>query len=124
MVCCPFAPVRANFSFSPLSTLQSRLRLAPFSEALQMMKLYRYVGPEDIRSRAAHAPPGVKIESVLDLERTLHLARSGLGTVGARSLAESPHLAALKRLDVRDNTIGIKARQALRLRFGKGRCRF
>jgi hypothetical protein len=32
------------------------------------MKLYLYVGPEDIRTRAAHAPPGVKVESLSDLK--------------------------------------------------------
>ena len=55
---------------------------------------------------------------------TLHLARSGMGTAGARALAASPHLDKLESLDVRDNIIGNKARQALRLRFGKGKCRF
>jgi hypothetical protein len=31
------------------------------------MKLYRYVGAEDTRRRAAHSPPGVKVGSVHDL---------------------------------------------------------
>jgi uncharacterized protein (TIGR02996 family) len=55
---------------------------------------------------------------------TLGLAGCGLGTAGARALAASPNLAGLRSLDVRDNAIGNKAREALRLRFGKGRCRF
>ncbi len=32
-----------------------------------MAKLYHYVGPEDIRRRAASAPPGVRIESHIGL---------------------------------------------------------
>jgi uncharacterized protein (TIGR02996 family) len=55
---------------------------------------------------------------------TLGLARTGLGSAAARALAASPHLTRLKSLDVRDNIIGNKVRAALRLRFGKGRCRF
>lgn len=55
---------------------------------------------------------------------TLCLNRCGLGSVGARVLATTPSLSRLKSLDVRDNTIGNKARLALRLRFGKGNCRF
>jgi hypothetical protein len=39
------------------------------------VKLYRYVGPEDIRTRVAHAPLGVKVESVRDLEGWLHRTR-------------------------------------------------
>jgi hypothetical protein len=61
--------------------------------------------------------------SLCNLE-TLGLARTDLGTAGARALAASPHLARLRSLDLRDNVIGNKARAALRLRFGKGRCRF
>jgi uncharacterized protein (TIGR02996 family) len=55
---------------------------------------------------------------------SLGLAGSGLGTGGARALAASPHLHRLEWLDVRDNAIGNKARQELRLRFGKGKVRF
>jgi uncharacterized protein (TIGR02996 family) len=55
---------------------------------------------------------------------TLGLAASGLGTAGARALVSSPYLARLKSLNVRGNFIGNKAREALRLRFGKGKCRF
>ncbi len=54
----------------------------------------------------------------------LGVARSGLGSDGARALAESEYLSRLGRLDVRDNAIGNKARQDLRVRFGKGRVRF
>jgi uncharacterized protein (TIGR02996 family) len=54
----------------------------------------------------------------------LNLARTGLGTAAALALAESPHLPQLRSLDVRDNRIGNKARQVLKRRFGKGRCRF
>jgi uncharacterized protein (TIGR02996 family) len=54
---------------------------------------------------------------------TLGLARCGVGSAGARALAGSPQLGRLKVLDVRDNPIGNKARQALRVRFGKGQCR-
>jgi uncharacterized protein (TIGR02996 family) len=54
----------------------------------------------------------------------LGLPRTGMGTAGARALASSLYLAQLGRLDVADNAIGNKAREALRLRFGKGRCRF
>jgi hypothetical protein len=39
-----------------------------------IMKRYRYVGPEDIRTRTAHAPPGVKIECLPDLENWLRQA--------------------------------------------------
>ncbi len=55
---------------------------------------------------------------------TLGLARSGLSSAGARAMAGSPHLARLKSLDVQDNTIGNKAREALWVRFRKGKCRF
>ncbi len=34
----------------------------------ETMKLYRYVGPEEIRTRTVHAPLGVKVESAGDLE--------------------------------------------------------
>src|SRR5438093_12502 len=33
-----------------------------------MVKLYQYVGPAEIRKRAILAPPGMRIESVTDLE--------------------------------------------------------
>jgi hypothetical protein len=55
---------------------------------------------------------------------TLGLAESGLGTAGARALADSPYLDRLTSLDVRGNTIGNKARLSLRTRFGKGKVRF
>jgi uncharacterized protein (TIGR02996 family) len=55
---------------------------------------------------------------------TLDLSGCGFGTAGARALGASPHLGRLHSLDVRDNRIGNKARQALRLRFGKGNVRF
>lgn len=74
------------------------------------------VGDEGVRALAAS--PNSR-----NLTR-LGLARSGLGTAGALALAESPHLSRLETLDVRDNVIGNKARQALRVRFGKGKCRF
>jgi hypothetical protein len=32
-------------------------------------RLYAYVGPEDIRRRAAHSPSGKKVDSVHDLEK-------------------------------------------------------
>jgi len=37
-----------------------------------MLKVYQYVGPAEIRKRASHAPPGVKIESVTDLSEWMH----------------------------------------------------
>ena len=33
-----------------------------------MVKVYKYVGPADIKERASLAPPGVRIESVADFE--------------------------------------------------------
>ena len=39
-----------------------------------MTKLYHYVGPEDIRKRAAAAQAGVRIESALDLDKWIRAA--------------------------------------------------
>ena len=55
---------------------------------------------------------------------SLNLARTGMKSAGARALAASAYLDAVKSIDVSDNVIGNKARKELRLRFGKGRCRF
>src|SRR5262249_23669735 len=61
-------------------------RAVPSMAEMESMKRYRYVGPDDIRSRAAQAPPGVMIESVVDLKTWLRLTeqkpkREGLFTV-------------------------------------------
>ena len=55
---------------------------------------------------------------------SLNLARTGMMSAGARALAASAYLDEVKSIDVSDNVIGNKARKELRLRFGKGRCRF
>lgn len=48
-----------------------------------MPKLYQYVGPTEIRKRVSHAPPGVRIGSVADLEGWI------------RSTGQQPNLAGL-----------------------------
>ena len=55
---------------------------------------------------------------------SLNLARTRMKSAGARALAASAYLGEVKSIDVSDNVIGNGARKALRLRFGKGRCRF
>jgi uncharacterized protein (TIGR02996 family) len=93
------------------------LALSPYLTLLACLDLGgNPVGDEGVLALAGSANAGRL--------KTLGLARTGLGSAGARALASSPHLGRMVRLDVRDNVIGNKARQALRLRFGKGNCRF
>lgn len=46
-----------------------------------MTKLYHYVGPAEIKKRVSHAPPGVRIESVADLENWIRSAGQQAGLV-------------------------------------------
>jgi hypothetical protein len=48
----------------------------------------------------------------------LNLRTNGISGEGATALANSPHLANLRRLDLSANNIGQKAAAALRERFG------
>ena len=95
-------------------------RVLAFSQHVQRLVCLDFCGSPigDQGVEALAASPNLR-----RLER-LGLARSGMGSGGARALAASPHLSRLKWLDVRDNAIGNKARQAVRRRFGKGKCRF
>lgn len=51
-----------------------RDRIPCAAEMNPMVKLYHYVGPQNIQSRVTGAPPGMKIESVHDLNDWLHEA--------------------------------------------------
>jgi hypothetical protein len=55
--------------------------LEPTAERL-ILKLYHYVGPESIRSRAGHGPPGVKIDCALDLQEWLHRNEQRANRIG------------------------------------------
>ncbi|HEY7157456.1 MAG TPA: hypothetical protein VH575_26110 [Gemmataceae bacterium] len=48
-----------------------------------MTKLYQYVGPVEIKKRVIHAPPGMRVESIADLEGWI------------RSTGQQPDLAGL-----------------------------
>lgn len=50
--------------------------------------------------------------------RSLDLGRCGITTDGAMALAESPHLSGISRLNLVDNSIGLRGQQILQDRFG------
>jgi hypothetical protein len=47
-----------------------------------MAKLYRYVGPAEIKERARQSPPGVRLGSVADLEKWLRTTGQRPGPAG------------------------------------------
>jgi hypothetical protein len=56
--------------------------------------------------------------SVVTNVRWLELRANGITDQGAVALAESPHLGNVQRLNLTDNRIGPRGREALARRFG------
>jgi hypothetical protein len=55
---------------------------------------------------------------VLEGLTTFDLSANGIGVEGAKALADSPHLPAIKSLELFGNDVGAAGKAALQKRFG------